>query len=251
MDWFWGKDCPSGPFELFGPSHLVSLGVVVLINVVICFFWRNPSEVARRRFRYGLTAVLLINEALFHLWALTTGQWSIQVHLPFHLCSVLVYATSFMLITRNYRVYEFCYFLGIGAATQALLTPDAGAYSFPHFRFLEVIISHGVMVTAALYMTVIEGFRPTWKSLFRTIVALNVYMVPVFILNMLIGSNYLFINHKPDTASLIDVLGPWPWYILSLEAVGLVIFTLLYLPFVIKDGLSRRAAQQPAGTLPA
>ncbi|MBN1430826.1 MAG: TIGR02206 family membrane protein [Anaerolineae bacterium] len=245
MDWFWGIDFPGPPFELFGPNHLVALGVVVLINVVVCFFWRHPSEAGRRRFCYGLSAILLINESLFHLWAITTGQWSIQVYLPFHLCSILVYVTPIMLITKNYRMYEFCYFLGLGAAMQALLTPDAGAYDFPHIRFLTAIISHASMVTAALYMTVIEGFRPTWKSLRNTIVALNLYMIPVFILNMLIGSNYLFINRKPDTASMIDMLGPWPWYILSLEAVGLAVFLLLYLPFVVKDWQSK---PMPAST---
>ena len=35
--------------------------------------------------------------------------------------------------------------------------------------------------------------------------------------------------------SLIDVLGPWPWYILALEGVGLVLFFLLYLPFAIRE----------------
>jgi hypothetical integral membrane protein (TIGR02206 family) len=248
MNWFWGIDYPGPPFRLFGASHLVALGVIGLVNIAICFFWRNPSEAARRRFRYGLSALLLVNESLYHLWALTTGQWSIQVHLPFHLCSVLVYTTSIMLITKSYRVYEFCYFLGIGGAIQALLTPDAGMYDFPHIRFLVAIVSHGTMVTAALYMTAIEGFRPTWKSLRNTIIVLNIYVVPVFVLNSFIGSNYLFISRKPDTASLIDVLGPWPWYILSLEAMGLAIFLLLYLPFAIKDRLAERSLQAPAGS---
>jgi len=48
-------------------------------------------------------------------------------------------------------------------------------------------------------------------------------------------SNYMFIAHKPDTPSLLDVLGPWPWYILSAEAVGLAVGLLLYLPFALRD----------------
>ena len=125
--------------------------------------------------------------------------------------------------------------MGIGAATQALLTPDAGRYGFPHFRAFQTVISHGSIVMAAVYMTVVEGFRPYWRSFMRLIVWLNVYMATVFVINQLIGSNYLFIARKPETASLIDVLGPWPWYILSLEAIGLAICLLLYLPFAIKD----------------
>jgi uncharacterized membrane protein YwaF len=52
--------------------------------------------------------------------------------------------------------------------------------------------------------------------------------------------------HPPETPSLIDLLGPWPWYILSLEAIGLVTCVILYLPFAIKDWLARRAIQPAA-----
>lgn len=61
-------------------------------------------------------------------------------------------------------------------------------------------------------------------------------------INTLIGNNHLFIAHKPETASLIDDLGPWPWYILVLEGVGLVLFTLLYVPFALNDFSRRRRA---------
>jgi hypothetical protein len=54
-----------------------------------------------------------------------------------------------------------------------------------------------------------------------------------------LGSNYLFIMRPPDTPSLIDMLGPWPWYILSLEAIALALCLLLYLPYALRD---RRSA---------
>ena len=89
-------------------------------------------------------------------------------------------------------------------------------------------------------MTAVEKFRPYPKSLLRVAVVMNLYMLAVFIVNSLLGSNYLYIMHKPETASLIDVLGPWPWYILSIEAIGVAICLLLYLPFFLKDLAARR-----------
>jgi len=151
-----------------------------------------------------------------------------------------VWGSAYMLVTRNKYIYEFAYFLGIAGAMQAILTPDIGIYGFPHFRFFQTFIAHGLIVTAAIYMTAVEGFRPTWKSLLRVAVGINIYMAIIFPINKLLGSNYLFIAHKPPTASLLDILPDWPVYILYMEAIGLILCLLLYLPFLIKDWREKR-----------
>lgn len=238
---FWSKDWTGAPFVMFGPPHIIALILVVFANLSLVSL-RRARPFARKRFRYGLATVLVVNECLWHLWNVTTGQWSVQTTLPLHICSILVWVCAFMLYTENYRLYEYVYFLGIGAATQALLTPDAGIYGFPHFRFFQTMISHGSIVVAAVYMTVVEGFRPYWMSIVRLAVAGNIYMAFVAVVNWLLGSNYMFIARKPDTPSLIDVLGPWPWYVLSLEAIAAAVFLLLYSPFAIRDWRAKAAA---------
>lgn len=235
MTQFFAKDYTGGAFELFGSAHLVALALVLLINLVIVASRKRFTDLGKKRFRFGLAALLVINELAFHLWNYSIGQWTIQTMLPLHLCSVLVWVSAYMLLTRSYSIYEFAYFLGIGGAIQALLTPDAGIYGFPHFRFFQTIISHGAIVTAAIYMTLVEGYRPYWSSLVRVAIWGNIYMAAVGIVNWLVGSNYLFIARKPDTASLIDMLGPWPWYILSLEVVAILMCLALYLPYVLRD----------------
>lgn len=91
-------------------------------------------------------------------------------------------------------------------------------------------------------MTVVEGYRPQWMSLVRVAVAGNIYMAFVGLVNWLLGSNYMFIARKPDTPSLIDALGPWPWYILGLEAMGAIVLLSLYLPFALSDWRAKTAA---------
>ncbi len=245
MDTFFGKEFNGTPFVLFGPTHLAALAVVLLVNVAL-FFWKNPSEAARRRFRYGLAALLIADEALLHVWHAIHGSWSPQTMLPFHLCAVMVYASSVMLVTKNRSIYEVCYFFGIAGAAQALLTPDQGVYNFPHWRFIQVFLSHGCIVTAAMYMTVVEGYRPTWRSFGRAWLLLHGYAVLILGLNFAIGSNYLFINRPPDTPSLIDVLvqvlGPWPWYLIGLEVLAVLFMALVYVPFAARDWWDGRRA---------
>lgn len=242
MSQFFAADFTGGAFVLFSPPHLAALGVLLLLNLYLLRF-RGAPEPVRHRVRWTLALILWANELAWHAWNYAIGRWTIQTMLPLHLCSVLVWVGAFMLVTKNYRIYEFAYLLGISGALQALLTPDLGIYGFPHFRYFQTFISHGLIVTAAIYMTVVEGFHPTWKSLLRVAVWMNIYMVVVYFINTAIGSNFLMINHKPETASLLDLMPPWPIYILYMEALGAVMFLLLYLPFAIRDWRVGRQAE--------
>jgi len=243
MAQYFGGEWNGAPFELFGTAHLVAIGILIAINISLIGLRRHPRPKMQPAIRYGLAAILLINELGWHLWNIHVGTWSIKTMLPLHLCSAMVYIAAIMLINKNYTLFEFVYFLGIGGALQAFLTPDAGQFGFPHFIFFQILISHGAIVTAGIYMAVVEGYRPTWQSVKRVAIVTNIYMALVGGVNWAIGTNYLFINGKPQTASLMDFLGPWPWYILSLEAIGVVMFLLLYAPFAVSDRFKVRGSR--------
>ncbi|MBI1294609.1 TIGR02206 family membrane protein [bacterium] len=229
IDYF-AWDYTGTPFRLFSMAHLAALAVIAGLALLLPLLRGRPS--AQVWFRYGLATLLLVNEMSWHVWHWVNGQWTVQTMLPLHLCSVLVFGSAIMLVTRHYGIFEFAYFMGIAGALQALFTPDLTIHGFPHYRFWQTYISHGGIVLAALFMVIVVGYRPTWRSLWHVLIGMNVYLAFVGIVNWLLGSNYMFIAHKPETASLLDVLGPWPWYILSLEALGMTICLLLMLPFV-------------------
>lgn len=234
MTQFFAGDYSGPAFELFGAAHIGALAFLLLLNLFL-FRFKNASETTKGKVRWTMALILWGNEIAWHAWNYILGQWTIRTMLPLHLCSLLVWTGALMLVTKNYRIYEFMYLAGIGGAIQVLITPDLGIYGFPHFRFFQTFISHGLIVTSAIYMTVVEGFRPTWKSLLRVALWLNLYMIPVYFINNAIGSNYLMINGKPATPSLLDLLPDWPLYILYMELIGIVIFLLLYLPFAVRD----------------
>lgn len=234
------KDYTGAPFVLFGAAHLGTLGVIVLFNLWLTTL-RGASAATRTKARWILAIVLWLVESSWHLWNLAIGTWTIQTMLPLHMCSVLIWLTGFMLIYKNYSIYEFVYFLGIGGALQALLTPDVGIYGFPHFRYFQTFFSHGLLISAGVYMTIVEGFRPTWKSILRIFVIANLYMISIYFVNAAIGSNYLMVNGKPPMATILDLLPAWPWYIPWIEVIALLTCLLLYLPFIIKDGRHQKA----------
>lgn len=226
-------------FELFGPDHLLALTLVVLWQVLLIKRFRGAGPAARAWMRRAIVGVLWTQEASYHLWRAATGTWRKEEMLPLHLCSAGVWAGGIMLLTRSYLLYEFCYFGALVGASIALLTPDIGRFGAPHFRFVQFFVSHGLILTAPLWMTFVEGFRPRPRSLGRAIVGTAGYAALVFAANRRLGSNYMFLNRKPATASPLDALPPWPRYLVPMAGAVAGLFALLYSPWAIRDALRR------------
>lgn len=224
-----------GPaFVQWGGPHLAALFVLGGI-MLVC--WRiHPAASRRQVIRLSLAGLLFGNELGWHAWHAFYGLWTVKALLPLNLCNLMVFLAVWVLLTRDQTGYEFLYLLGIPAASQVLLTPALGPYGFPHVLFFQILISHGGIVLAALYLTRVEQMRPrSWRAVGRVILWTTVYASLIFFLNRFLSSNYLFLAHKPPEATLLDYLGPWPWYILSMELIGVVLVTGLYLPFYLAD----------------
>ena len=223
-------DYAGGAFVQWGAAHL---GALLVILVLVLAASKAPLKPDQRKIvRLSLAGLLLANEILWHVWHVTNGLWSVQTLLPLNLCNLMVLCSIFTLLTRSQTGYEMIYLIGIPAAAQVLITPALGPWGFPHSLFFQLFISHGGIIVAALYLTLGEGMRPrSWRAAWMVIGLTMLYAGFIFILNQFLGSNYLFLAEKPPAATLLDYLGPWPWYILSMVVIGIGLVILLYLPF--------------------
>ncbi|WP_019635950.1 TIGR02206 family membrane protein [Paenibacillus fonticola] len=238
------EDAPD--FGLYSTSHLVAMGLFLLLIAVLFAGRRHirSSAAAANAIRYGLLGILLLSEIALNLWYVLEGRWDIKDTLPLELCSVSLLLSIVMLLTRNQLLYQILFFAGIGGALQAWLTPSLD-FGYPHFRFFQFFIAHGAIILASLYMTWIEQYRPTWKSIAWTMLFLNALALAVGALNYAIGANYMFLRNKPGTSSILDLFGPYPYYLLAEEMIALTMFIVMYGLFFWLPDLRRGAARQP------
>ena len=234
------------PFVLFSATHALAVGATLGCCLLIAVLSRNAAAhpIRREALRNGLAVFSLINLVGWQVWQWQQGIWTAAYALPLHVCTFSNLLCAIMLWSRSYRIFEVQYFWAIAGVTQALATPDIGRFGFPHFVFLVFFTSHGVIVGAVVFMLVAERFRPTWASVVRATVATIGFLALVGGANWLTGGNYMFVARKPEFASLIDFLGPWPWYIGSMIVVGILAFTLVYLPFALYDWASGPTARR-------
>ena len=226
---------PPPPFQLFGTPHIVAMTATAAVPVGLSLTVRRlDSERATRVVCVVFAAVMLVNQTVYWCYRFVTEGAGIFVreHLPLHVCGMTVLLSAATLLWRRRWTYELLYFWGLAGAANALVTPEL-AEGFPHYVFFQYFISHGGIVAAAVFATWGLGMRPTFKSLIRAFVAMNVMAAVVACVNLLLGSNYMYLSEGPETASPFLFL-PWPWYVMWLEVLALVFFGLLYLPVVVE-----------------
>ncbi len=225
-------------FEAFGTEHGAALAAIILCCVGVGVLARRPG--LRPLVRWMLAAIALASIVLWYVWEWRAGLSSWGYSLPLQVCTATTILCVPMLMFRSYRLFEIVYFWGMAGATQALITPDIGPFGFPHFVPLQFFISHGVIWAAIVYMLVAEHMRPRWSSFWRAVAATLLLLALAGFANRATGGNYMYVAAKPPFPTLIDYLGPWPWYILRLVGVGIAFFGLAYLPFAIRDARLRR-----------
>jgi hypothetical integral membrane protein (TIGR02206 family) len=216
-------------FQLFGPPHLAILACVALIGGGLG--WRcRRSRTAARWIRYGLATFLAVNEIIWYVYRVRVEGFRFPEGLPLNLCDATLWITVIAAYTLNPLAFDIVYYLGLAGAGMALLTPDlwTPGWSYPIVYFF---LAHGVEVGTILTLVWGKLAAPRPGSWWRMMGVLNLYAVAVGAFDAIFKTNYMYLRHKPDSASPLDFLGPWPVYLLGGEVLALILFFLLWLPF--------------------
>lgn len=172
-------------------------------------------------------------------WTATIRPVPIDWVLPFHACYFLNLLMPVMLWRRSFFLFEVSYFMIMAGSLQGLLTPDLQTV-FPDIMNIRYFFIHIGLAQSILFAIIVYGFRPTWRGLGKAFLWTNIYFVFVGIINLLLGTNFMYLRRKPNTTTLLDLFGPWPWYIVGGELLALVLYIVVLLPFAFRWNVFRR-----------
>lgn len=214
----------------FGPDHLGALAIIALLCAGAALGGRRLPERAQEAGRWGLAALLLGYALAYYAVALSQRGFRWDESLPINVCDVVLYGAVAALLLRSRVGFELAYFWGLAGTLQGLLTPDLRS-GFPTFRYFHFFWGHGTIILAVVWLLAVERCVPRPGSVLRMFAVLNGYALVVGLLDWTFGWNYAYLHHRPGHHSLLDFLGPFPWYILSGEAIALGSFWILHLPW--------------------
>ncbi len=237
-------------FSAYGVSHLAVLALVIVAAWWMVRRGRALRETpAADRLSTTFAVVILIPTLPLQIWFQLPERFQLGVSIPIQLCDLAWLAAVYALLTYRPWAVALTYYWGLTLSIQPALTPDLDA-GFPDPAFILYWAMHGLTIVAAIYLVWGLGFRLDWRS-YRIAVAMTALWAGcVFTFNSIADVNYGFLNAKPDDASILDVFGPWPWYLLVETVLIVTVWALMTWPWVSRSRSSYHRASQESGPWP-
>lgn len=222
------------PFETFAPPHLLVIFATVILTFVATRFARKTSNQQRlTQVRIAMGILLLLAVALDPVLTLIrygTGANGISIlvnnSLPFYLCDVVSIFLAIALFTGNQRLAEIGFLWGLAGTLQGLLMPTLW-FDHHELEFYVFFLQHGGAPLAAVFIVWVLGIVPESGAFRRAVFWSLGYLAFVMAINVLIGENYGFLNKKPAVPTFFDHMGPWPFYLITLQVIAYSLYAIL------------------------
>ena len=225
--------CKDHAFSAYTSQHYLPLVVVFLSGMVLIYLGiRAKDQDSKKQMLFYISLIPFFGAFLLYPMSMIEGDLNIIEDLPFHLCRFLALTAPFVIL-KNKRFWIGIFYFWIMVGTlNANITPDI-EYGYPNWRFFAYWMMHGFLLIIPVYYIMVLNIRINWRDFFNAYWMMNVFLLFTLIINLILGSNYMYTRAKPPVASLLDILGPWPIYLISGQVLVLVLFFIVFLPFLI------------------
>ena len=222
-------------FTLFDRQHILWLVIAAVIIALLCVLYIKTNREKRKIFRRVIGCAIFACEVIKDAQLILAGVYSVY-YLPLHLCGLAVFFTFYHSFCGGDTLGNFLYSTCMPGALFALLFPDWVASPPFCLKSLVSFIVHTLIVAYPLFCTAGKDIKPDYRKLPKCFFILLIIAVPVYAFDRIFRANFMFLL-LPSAGSPLEwfanILGI-PWYVLGYIPMIIVVWTLLYLPFIKK-----------------
>ena len=219
-------------FQTFGLTHILWLLAGLVLWVSACIFYGKLSVAKRKTALTVLGIYIFLQEMVKNLVLILLGEFS-WGYLPFHLCGINILLIAFDTVKQAKTVRSFLYYFAIPGAALALLFPnwtDMPVWNFFHIHSFTI---HILLVLYPLLLVTTNQVSTDLKSALKGVLLLVIMAIPVYCLNLLWKTNFMFLM-EPDSGNPLEMfeklLGSHLW---GFPILLPVVILVMYLPILL------------------
>ena len=224
-------------FSLYGPEHLIWLGVLGVMCGAMVISYRAMSSAARTRFARITATGLLALEVLRDVYLVAAGAWKWS-YLPLHPCSF----TMFFMVAwawKPRKVWgQLMYGYGLIGALAARLFCNWTDQPIWQFQTIYSFLFHGILVGWILMLLLSGDIRPEGKGFFQCILFLVVAAPIATAFNYLLPDCNFFFTYSGSKGSpleiLIRIFGE-PWWLAAYAILVMLVLGAEFLPWHLAE----------------
>ncbi len=230
-------------FQIFGLTHILWLLAGTLFCVAACMFYRKLADDKRKLALRVLSIYIFAQEMVKDLVLLILGEFS-WGYLPFHLCGINILLIAFDTVKQTKIVRSFLYYFAIPGALLALLFPNWTEMPVWNFFHLHSFTIHILLVLYPLLPVTTGQVATDLKSAWKSVALLVAMAIPVYGLNLLWNTNFMFLM-EPDSGNPLEMfeklLGSHLW---GFPILLPVVILVMYLPMRLLKKQNNRTKVQ-------
>ena len=227
-------------FQTFGLTHMLWLLAGIIFSVASCIFYGKLSPNKRKSVLRALGVYIFLQEMAKNIVLLLLGEFS-WGYLPFHLCGINILLIAFDTIKQTKTVRSFLYYFSIPGAALALLFPNWTGMPVWNFFHLHSFTIHILLVLYPLLLVTTNQVSTELKSALKGVALLVAIAVPVYGLNLLWDTNFMFLM-RPDSGNPLELfeklLGSHLW---GFPILLPIVILVMYLPVFLLKTHKKRA----------
>tara|TARA_B110000008_G_C16948372_1_gene555390 strand:+ start:585 stop:1298 length:714 start_codon:yes stop_codon:yes gene_type:complete len=209
------------------PSQHLIYGVIsTVLCIAVAWVYSKSSEKLKIIIIQAVSYLVIFNEIAFQINMIFYGIWSIETSLPLEMCYISALLIPFYSMNNNSRALKnWFFFAGFCGSLFAFINTNLSEFEQIYIS-IHYFFAHGLVIFIALSI-IADGYRPTWNDYYDVIKWTTVLVLIIIIINILLGSNYMFTFEKPKGINFTLLMPGWPFYFLIMLLVGLTSYTLM------------------------
>lgn len=228
LDWwsyFFRHSPDTEPFASWSWPHwtmLIVAGLGIIFIISHFFALTNKRKLTKR-----VAYILATQQAILYGWYVLADNFNPAEGLPLFNCRVAIIASIIALLTDNKMAKMISVYWGIFGSIMALTVLGLDPYTFPHWTSISYFIGHILLLWTAIYFWLDNPAIFNRQNLKRILIFTNIYHLLVFPINLILHSNYCYLNSSP-----ISLGTNWNQILYTISSMLVFNFCILAVHFI-------------------